>query len=818
MWRYAAYLGAVLGLGFLVESAVMVALARFPLPARFGPLLPLVDAGLLAALLAAPLWIFVLRPIARAEARLRDAHRRLAGLLDALPDAVLMVDPDGRVSGGNRCARRLFGGRGGRIEGIPVRRLLPGLPPCARAGLTWTGEARPGDGTLAGVPVEVSLAHAPLAERPTLLAVVRNLSGTKKLEWELRVRAAALEASANAVLIANADGTIEWVNRAFTELTGYSREEAVGRTPAILRSGRHDPAFYEDLWTTILSGRVWRGEIVNRRKDGTLYTEQMTITPVLDDEGRPARFIAIKQDVTEERRKREQLERAREEAEAAARAKAAFLANMSHEIRTPLNAVIGLTDLLLRTKLDREQEESLELIRSNGETLLAIINDILDLSKIEAGRMPVNKEPCDIVECVEEVLAMLAARAQENGVEVVPVEIAGEVPRIVSCDRLRLRQILFNLVGNAAKFTLEGEIAVRIGLLQRDRAYLEFAVQDTGLGIAREHQEAIFESFRQADGSIAHRFGGTGLGLAICRRLVDLLGGTIGVESAPGRGSTFRFTIPLEPAPDQPSHPVAPSALKGLALLLVEPHSRSRSVLQQELLRWGMAVEAVAGLNEAHDRLAKGGIYPLVLAAAPPRGDGGALRTLASRLPSAESLIVMTPRTRLRDPELAGFTLVAKPVRFAPLAALLAARVGGSAPPRRRLLPVSGGSDSRRLKVLVAEDNPVNRKVAVKLLEQLGHRADTVCDGAAAVEAARRERYDVVLMDLQMPNMDGLEAARRIRALGLRPRIYALTAHALDEARQACLAAGMDGVLLKPIGVDALAEALAARPAVAAES
>ena len=357
-----------------------------------------------------------------------------------------------------------------------------------------------------------------------------------------RLQSAALLAAANSIVITDRDGDIIWANPAFTRLTGYEMGEVVGQNPRLLKSDRQDRTFYEPMWDTILSGRVWHGEVINRRKDGSLYNEEMTITPVPDAGGEIGHFIAIKQDVTERKRAEAELQQAKEAAEAANRAKSQFLANMSHELHTPLNVVIGYSELL------EEEAEELDLdgflpdlrrIQSAGRELLAIIGDILDLSKIEAERMKIDPGPFDIAAVVSEVITVSWPWMARNGNRI-DVDCPGDIGWMVA-DREKVRKVLLNLVDNAAKFTQEGHVAVAVA---RRGDGIDFRVVDTGIGMTAAQRERLFQAFTQVDGSTTRKYGGSGLGLAICQRLIHMMGGEIAVESEIGRGTTVAVHLP----------------------------------------------------------------------------------------------------------------------------------------------------------------------------------------------------------------------------------------------------------------------------------
>ena len=661
---------------------------------------------------------------------------------------------------------------------------------------------------------------------------------TSELNRQRSYYASLVEVSPVAVVTMDQDELVSAWNPAATTLFGYQADEAIGHSIAelILRTDALRVEGHDLAQEAARGGRVQRmGQ--RMRMDGSLVEVEILMVPLVVD-GEHFGFYAIYHDITE-------LQTARQEADAANQAKSSFLAAMSHEIRTPMNAVIGMSGLILDTPLDAEQRDFAETIRTSGEALLTIINDILDFSKIEAGRIELDAHPFVLATTIEGALDVMGPVAARKGLELV-YELDPDLPRVVVGDAGRLRQIVLNLLSNSVKFTEQGEVGLSVsgapvnplGAIDEDegpeRWEIRLAVRDTGIGIPADQIGRLFQSFSQADASISRRFGGTGLGLAISRRLAELMDGSLVAESAgvPGEGSTFRLVIRVSAEEAEPVGAASDTAVSdairldvaGRRVLVVDDNATNLRILGAQLERLGLSVTATASAVEARHlaTVAPADFAVVVTDLRMPDLDGAelarAIRSAGLAHPPPV-VILAPPGKRDRDPD-AVAAFLTKPVkpsalRDTVLSVLAGIRVGGGPrEPERPTIDVAVASQ-HPLRILLAEDNVVNQKVALRLLQRMGYGADVANNGLEAIEALDREAYDVVLMDVQMPELDGFDATRRIRARwpGRVIRIVAMTANAMDGDREACLAAGMDDYVSKPIRPDDLAAALAASPA-----
>jgi two-component system sensor histidine kinase/response regulator len=685
----------------------------------------------------------------------------------------------------------------------------------------------------------------------------RDITEAKTREAKLQRLSGAVEQSQSSIVITDTSGAIEYVNPRFTDLTGYTSDEVIGKNPRVWNSGKTSKELYTQIWETITSGGGWSGELLNKKKNGDLFWESAIISPIRDEAGIITHFVGITEDITKQKeelaawasdllraksRAEQQalrlgvqafeLRQAREEALKSSKLKSEFVANMSHEIRTPMNGVLGMTGLLLDTPLNEEQREYAGIIRSSGEALLSIVNDILDFSKIEAGKLDLEQIDFNLKATLEESIDLVSARAREKGLELC-CDIADDVPLDLRGDPGRVRQILSNLLANAVKFTERGEVETGVTCDKRDggTATLRFVVRDTGIGISEEERTRLFKSFSQADGSTTRKHGGTGLGLVIAKQLTEMMGGEIGVTSKKGTGSEFWFTVSLATCPSSPAA-AGRKDLRGVRVLIVDDNGTSRKILLHQLSRLGMRAQEVTCGEEAlallrHEALSADPFRIALLDMQMPGMNGLDLarEIIADGNLNTVRLMVLTSSgpESVRAARATGVhTCLMKPVRADMLRRSLEQVVSapGEAPFPHPGVPLQSPdvidaavtANTRLIRrVLVAEDNPVNQLVAKKMLERIGCRVDVAVDGKEAVEAVSRVPYDVVFMDCQMPEMDGYEATRHIRKLegsAGNTLVIAMTANALVGDREKCIASGMDDYLSKPVTQVALGKVL----------
>ncbi len=752
--------------------------------------------------------------------RIRASEAQKAAMLEAALDAIITIDVDGRIVDYSGSAEQTFGFTRDEAVGRRLDELV--IPDEYRVDHRSGMERfrRSGFGPVLGrrlelpalhkngnrFSLEIAITHVETDYGTYFTAFMRDISEKKRADGELRLAAQAFE-SQEAIFITDARAKIVRVNQAFTHITGYAADEVIGKTPRVLKSYRQDEAFYRRMWGRLLEDGHWEGEIENRRKDGEIYPEWLSATAVLNDEGETTHYVAHFVDISEQKRIQAALEEARARAEQASEAKSRFLATMSHEIRTPLNAILNMNDLLLETELDSEQLGYARTASEAGRNLLSIVNSVLDFSKIEAGRVEQHPEACDPEEIAGGVLRLLAARASAKGIELTLFVDPG-MPRSFSTDPGLLRQILLNLVGNAIKFTERGGVRVRLHFDadQDGQAWVRFEVIDSGIGILEEKQAELFTEFVQADSSRTRRFGGTGLGLAISRGLARSLGGDVDFESEPGVGSRFWLRLPavdLSPGTAQPVDLVHPLGRWTLLVVSTNPVLAEEIALQLQAVGLDAKVaDQASPVTECMQNGATVGVIALV------ENDPVALTDNTRFRDSAR--LVRLLRLGQREERLADIHFVASarvPLTPRALYDLLVGAAGeqtvstAPADSRETLKPQIEPSE-QSAPILLVEDSEANREVAVAILSKAGYQVETVENGLEAVAAVKQSQFALVLMDIAMPEMDGLEATRTIRALpGDRGRvpIVAMTASAFHDDKQRCFSVGMDDYLSKPV-------------------
>ena len=767
-----------------------------------------------------------------------------SALIEIADDAVVVIDDTQCILLFNRGAERMFGYSAAEVVGESLTLLMPEVagqrhaahvrdfgsqrPSARRMGDRAPISGKRANGDL--FAAEASISHVDVNGLRYFAAIVRDVSERRKYEEALAASEARFRTLAESAPVGifhtDSAGDCLYVNSRWADMAGMRLNEAMGEgwTRALHPDDR---ARVYEAWRAALDGGApFQGEFRFLRPDGRETWVLGHFVPVQLNSYGDRGYIGTTTDITERKLQSAVLEQAKQEAEQAARAKSLFLANMSHEIRTPLNAVIGMTSLLMDTPISEEQKDLAQTIRASGEALLAIINDILDYSKADLGKLELEHQAFDLRRTVEDSLDLLAPGAAVKSLNLAYFIEEG-VPETLVGDVTRLRQILVNLISNAVKFTHQGEVVVNVdGRASDDGRYrLHVSVRDTGIGIPRDRLPFLFQSFTQVDSSTTRKYGGTGLGLAISKRLAELMGGSAWAESEPGLGSTFHFTAEVEAAPNRESHFLRQQApaLAGKRVLIVDDNTTNRRILVKQSLLWGLLPSANPSAAEALDLVRHGhGFDIAILDMGMPDMDGIDLawEIRKYRDPRSLPIVLLTSMgTRISaatDPELGLAAFVYKPIKPAQLYRVLLDALGGTS---------SASADAERetpahnlalaeqlpLRILVAEDNAVNQKVVMRLLGRMGYRADIAANGLEVLDAIERQPYDVILMDIQMPEMDGIEATRRIfqrRDRHEAPRLIAMTANAMPGDRELALSVGMEGYLTKPIDLPTLRQAL----------
>ena len=783
--------------------------------------------------------------IRRAERALRESEQRYRALTEALQDMIFIMDNNDTILYVNKVSAQNMHMLPEQIIGKKHCDLMPpelaaqqhiALDEVFATGQVYSSETV---FTVLGDDAWHENHAIPLKDDAgktyAVLGVSRNIAERKRVEMALAQERYLLHALMDnvpdSIYFKDTESRFTRNNLAQARRFGLSDPaDVVGKTDFDFFPADHAREAYDDEQAIIQSGKpLVAKEERTLAPDGQVRWVSSTKMPLRDQDGRIVGTLGISRDITAlkqaELALQVALERSREltiAAEAASQAKGQFLANMSHELRTPLNAIIGMTGLLLNTGLTEEQREFSETVRVSGETLLSLINDILDFSKIEAGRMDLEQQPFYLRQCLEDAMDLITPQAAVKKLELA-YNIDDTVPTAVVGDVTRLRQILANLLTNAVKFTEKGEVVVTVSAKQTAGKQQEilFTVKDTGIGIPQHLISRLFQTFSQVDASTTRKYGGTGLGLAISKHMVEMMGGKIWVDSKEGQGSSFSFTVIVPEAHDLPSSvPVGQQPIMaGARVLMVDDNAANRTILSKQLQSWGMDVQVYSAAAPALLSIEAGDKYNVaILDMQMPEMDGLELATNMRKIPAGKDLALVM-LTSLGQPEQHGLAtnfaaFMTKPVKASQLYNTLATILSGQSvthtPETVVVNPDVEIAKSHPLRILVAEDNIVNQKVAMHLLKRIGYRAEIVSNGVEVITALQRQRYDVVLMDVQMPEMDGLEATRLIRSTipqAQQPCIVAMTAAAGQEDRDRCLAAGMDMYVSKPVQVAQLISA-----------
>ena len=658
--------------------------------------------------------------------------------------------------------------------------------------------------------------------------VGRDITELKQAQEQLVIQSTALEAAANGIVITDRDGAIIWANQSISNLTGYSLKELTGKTPRVFKSGKMTRDFYTKLWNTITAGKVWAGEVVNRKKGGSFYTEEMVVTPVSTEKGKITNFIAIKQDVTERRAMEDETRRAKEQAELANRAKSTFLANMSHEIRTPLNAITGLNYLLMHTGVNEIQKQYLDKMQTASKNLLDTINDVLDFSKIEAEKIEIENVTFSLNDVILDITDTEALKAHQKGIELI-VSVNESIPERLEGDPIRLKQVLRNLTNNAIKFTEKGEVVIEIKKEKEDEETISlcFCVIDTGIGLSEEQIQNLFVPFQQADISTTRKYGGSGLGLAISKRIVQLMKGEIDVTSKVGRGSTFSFVVPFKKVPPKKqSEMFLLKEVINKKVLIVDSNTKSSQWLARLLKPTQAEITQVGDLDtlqELLDPARKEKPFDVVLVNNNVRGFRrmSDLAGIKQDFPIGDVKVIhLTDTVQFAQQPLDtdGKTVDAvliKPINASQLydtwLNLFAAGKNPEEIGRRAKKEDAHGNILRDLNILLVEDNEINQDVIGELLRQNGAAVVIAQDGAEAIAKIKEQPFDLVLMDVQMPVMDGFKATSEVRKdkrFADLP-IIALTANAQAEEKRQAEQAGMNDYITKPIEPELLFNVIA---------
>ncbi|MCW9004327.1 MAG: response regulator [Gammaproteobacteria bacterium] len=779
----------------------------------------------------------------QAVAIARFEEERQRAVINTMSDAVITINTKGLIESFNPAAEHIFGYDAAEVLDRNISILIPDtnakqhnnlMQKDIASGdskiLSKTNEfkAKHKNGSI--IDIEITVSEIKTEDTHIYSSIIRDITERKRHEEELRIAAISFDTH-EGIVITDIDTNILRVNNAFTEITGYSEKEIIGQKPKILNSGKQDKNFYTDMWDKLNNKGRWSGEIWNKRKNGEIYPEWLAITAVKNEHGITTHYAANFLDISEQKnqqlqleQKARELEQAKEAAEQASIAKSDFLANMSHEIRTPMNGVLGITQLLSETQLNKEQHEYVNVIQNSGKMLLNIINDILDFSKIEANKMDLEPITFNFEETAFSTIKMFDTKNKD--LELL-FNYSPDCPKHLIGDAGRLRQVLANIISNAIKFTSEGHVFLDINCEKtvNNRAQLLIKIEDTGIGIKPEAQDNLFAEFSQADTSTTRKYGGTGLGLAICKKIIHLMDGEIGIESTPGEGSTFWIRITLPYISHPPSIPRA--GINNLRTLIVDDNEVNRRLLTDQLSKFGLQIESATNgkqaLEKLHKQFAAGEPFQLALLDyMMPEMDGEILGKAILNDPDLKDLplILLTSAGQRGDAQHfknIGFTAyLTKPVNIDILLQTLEAVTGlKQQNEQHELITQYSFPDDSEIttqkqqfkgRVLLVEDDITNQKVANGTLKRYGLIPDIANNGLEAIELFSKNNYDLILMDCRMPEMDGYEATQHIRSLEQEKHtpIIAMTANIQPSDQEKCRQSGMDDFLGKPFHINDL--------------
>ncbi len=788
--------------------------------------------------------------IVKGRTSTKEEEEKIRAITTSARDAVIMMDNHGNVSFWNQAAEKIFGYNPSEILGEDLHALL--APPGYHQEFAdaFPEFLKRGQGNIVDKTVEISGLHKNGSTFPAELSVsavyinngwhavalIRDISDRKEAEKHLRKLSLAVEESPVSIMITDKNGVIEYVNPKFCASSQYSSSEVIGQNPRLLKSGKQSDDFYEKLWSSLTADREWHGEICNRKKDGSLFWERLSISPLRNENKEISHFVAVKEDISKERDVVAALQTAKDAAEQASRAKGDFVANMSHEIRTPLNAIMGFTALALEEQMSGTLKDYISKIHQSARSLLTVINDILDYSKIDAGELTITPRDFHLNTVLDHLASLFNVQIQQKDIELI-FNTDKNVPSYLHCDDNRLLQILTKLVSNAIKFTEKGEIKIRISRTAQQPMRLLFTVSDTGSGIAQDRIQDLFIAFEQLDPSVNRQYGGTGIGLTICKQLVNLMGGDIQVQSKLNQGSVFSFSLPCREVKEtSPRRRVTPTEVVGMKVLAVDDNEQARTILFEQLKFLKFRPHVAESGKEALELLdadtADDPFRMIFMDWQMPDLDGLATSALIKNNPATANIPILlvsggSPAEVADQVKGRVDGIVSKPVTMSFLFDAIMNILGktqhtGDGTTRRQDLSLSPlpMNKLRGSRVLLVEDNLINREVATMILEKRGCFPTPAANGKEGVkifsgvlESDTEQPFDVILMDLQMPVMDGIQATKAIRILekkkSLSPTpIIAMTGKALAEDKAEYLACGMDDFISKPINRTELLQVL----------